>query len=247
MRLDIKCKHKYSTGFSLDIDLACEVKAMALFGPSGSGKTSLMSAISGSLVPDLARIRIDNQSIIDTEMRLCLPPEKRLVGITPQHSLLFDHLSVMANLRFGMPLYRKWKKQYAVPGQREILFDDVVSVLELQPLLARLPAGLSGGERQRVAIGRALLSQPRLLILDEPLSALDEALKAKIIHYLQRVIDHWQIPTIIITHSRTVVHKLTDFVVIINNGRIIDTGSPKAILPESASTWPGYQTMPCSA
>ncbi len=245
MRLDIQCKHKYASGFSLDIDLSCDVNAMALFGPSGSGKTSILSAIAGALTPDMGRIRIDTQIVIDTEKKLFLSPEKRLVGICPQHSLLFENLSVKGNLEFGMPKKRKWKQLAVKAVAREILYDDVVEVLELSSLLDRYPNGLSGGERQRVAIGRALLSQPRLLILDEPLSSLDETLKARIIEYLKRVINHWHIPTIIITHSRAVVHKLSDFVVIVNNGRITDTGSPKYILPESGCSW--NQTAAISA
>ncbi len=231
MRLDIYCKHKFNNNFSLDIDLSCDVKAMALFGPSGSGKTSILSALSGTLTPDCGCIAIDNQTVFDSYRNLSLPPEKRAIGVSPQHSLLFEHMPVRANLQYGMPKKRKWKLLTNNNSLPQINFDDVVNVLELNNLLDRLPDKLSGGEKQRVAIGRALLSQPKLLILDEPLSALDENLKEKIIEYLQRIINHWHIPTIIITHSRYVVHKLTDFAVVMNNGQIIDTGSPAAVLP----------------
>lgn len=217
----------------MNVDLSCEVNCMALFGPSGSGKTTILSSIAGTFTPDNARVSINKKVVLDTEQKIIVPPEKRFVGVTPQHSLLFEHMNVRKNLEFGMPKKRKWKLNFLSSNKKMILFDDVVDVLGLSRLLDRYPEKLSGGERQRIAVGRALLSQPELLILDEPLSALDESLKGKIIEYLRLVIDHWHIPTIIITHSRSVVHKLADFVVIINNGTIIDSGSPYYVLPEN--------------
>ena len=133
------------------------------------------------------------------------------------------------NLEFGMPKRRRWKRKIAC--SKEIKFDDVVGILELDALLDRYPGTLSGGEQRRVAIGRAILSQPRLLILDEPLSALDQRLKRKILMYLKKVIDLWHIPTIIITHSKSVVHELTDSVVVLDRGRVISIGSPSFVLP----------------
>ena len=231
MRLDLICKHKFSDGFAIDIDLSCEIRAMALFGPSGSGKTTILSTIAGIFSPNLAQVAIDKQVVTDTTKNIWVPIEKRSIGVTPQHSLLFEHKTVKENLEFGTPKRRKWKRNSAIVCQKKIDFDDVVDVLDLNRLLHRYPNSLSGGEQRRVAIGRAILSQPRLLILDEPLSALDNNLQNKILLYLKKVIDIWYIPTIIITHNTKVVHELADSVVIIDSGRVISIGSPLNVLP----------------
>ncbi|MBN2591463.1 MAG: ATP-binding cassette domain-containing protein [Sedimentisphaerales bacterium] len=231
MRLDIICKHEFPDGFDIDIDLSCEIQAMALFGPSGSGKTTILSTIAGIFTPNIARVAIDKQTITDTEKNIWTPIEQRSIGVTPQHSLLFEHKTVRENLEFGMPKHRKWKKTSSIVCQKKIDFDDAVEVLDLKRLLHRYPNNLSGGEQRRVAIGRAILSQPRLLILDEPLSALDHILQNRIMLYLKNIIDIWRIPTIIITHNTKVVHKLADSVVVIDRGRIISIGSPLSVLP----------------
>lgn len=231
MRLDLICKHKFPDDFAIDVDLSCEVRATALFGPSGSGKTTLLSTIGGIFTPDLGRVVIDGQIISDTRKKIWISPDKRSIGITPQHSLLFKHKTVRENLEFGTPKRRKWKRKSPMTCKVKIDFEDVVDVLELGTLLHRYPANLSGGEQRRVAIGRAILSQPRLLILDEPLSALDQMLRRRILVYLKMVIDLWHIPTIIITHSKTVACELADSVVILNNGRVINIGSPVNVLP----------------
>ncbi len=229
MRLDLICKHKFPDGFGIDIDLSCQVRAMALFGPSGSGKTTLLSTIAGIFTPDEGRVMIDKQVLFESRRKIWIPPEKRSIGVTNQHSLLFEHKTVLENLEFGMPKRRRWKRK--IGCRKEIEFNDVVGILELDELLDRYPRTLSGGEQRRVAIGRAVLSQPRLLILDEPFSALDQMLKIKILMYLKKVIDLWNIPTIIITHSRSVVKELADSVVILDRGRVISIGSPSFVLP----------------
>ena len=231
MRLDLKCKHKFPDGFAIDVDLSCEIRAMALFGHSGSGKTTILSAIAGTFNPGFAYVAIDKQVITDTSKKICTPIEKRSIGVTPQHSLLFEHKTVRENLEFGMPKRRKWKNKSAIVCQKNFNFDDVVNVLDLEKLLHRYPNNLSGGEQRRVAIGRAILSQPRLLILDEPLSALDNILQNRIMLYLKKVIDNFCIPTIIITHNTKVVHELADSVVIIDRGKVISIGSPCNVLP----------------
>lgn len=231
MRLDLVCKHKFHDGFTIDFDLSCEVRAMALFGPSGSGKTTILSTIAGIFNPNFARVAIDKQVITDTDKKIWIPIEKRSIGVTPQHSLLFEHKTVRENLEFGMPERRRWKKTSEIVCQKKIDFDDVVNVLDLERLLQRYPNRLSGGEQRRVAIGRAILSQPRLLILDEPLSALDQTLQKRILAYLKKVIDNWNIPMIIITHNAKVVYELADSVVVIDHGRIISIGNPSNVLP----------------
>lgn len=233
MRLDLICKHEFPDGFTIDVDLSCEVRAMALFGPSGSGKTTILSTIAGIFIPNLARIAIDQQIISDTNKNIWTPIEKRSIGVTSQHSMLFEHKTVRQNLEFGMPKNRKWKRKASFVTKKKIEFDEVIDVLELGTLLERYPNTLSGGEQRRVAIGRAIISQPRLLILDEPLSALDHILRQRILNYLKNVIDAWDIPTIIITHSKLVVHELADSVIIIDKGRVISIGSPSSVLP-----WP---------
>lgn len=231
MRLDLICKHEFPDGFDIDIDLSCEIQAMALFGPSGSGKTTILSTIAGIFTPNIARVAIDKQTIADTEKNIWTPIEQRSIGVTPQHSLLFEHKTVRENLEFGMPKRRKWKNTSLIVYQKKIDFDDVVEVLDLKRLLHRYPNNLSGGEQRRVAIGRAILSQPRLLILDEPLSALDHILQNRIMLYLKNIIDIWRIPTIIITHNTKVVHELADSVVVMDRGRVINIGSPSNVLP----------------
>lgn len=231
MRLDLICKHKFPDGFDIDIDLSCEIRAIALFGPSGSGKTTILSTIAGIFNPDMARILIDKQTIVDTEKNIWIQIEKRSIGVMPQHSLLFEHKTVGENLEYGMPNRRRWKINSPIVCQKKIDFDDVVDALDLGRLLNRYPNNLSGGEQRRVAIGRAILSQPRLLILDEPLSALDQILQIRILAYLKKVIDNWNIPMIIITHNTTAVHELADSVIIIDRGRIISIGNPSSVLP----------------
>jgi len=231
MRLDIICKHEFLDGFDIDIDLSCEIQAMALFGPSSSGKTTILSTIAGIFTPNIARVAIDKQIISDTEEKFWTPIEQRSIGVTEQNSLLFEHKTVQENLEFGMPKRRRWKKTSRIVCQKQIDFDDVVEVLDLKRLLHRYPSNLSGGEQRRVAIGRAILSQPRLLILDEPLSALDHILQNRIMLYLKNIIDIWRIPTIIITHNTKVVHELADSVVVIDSGRVISIGSPLNVLP----------------
>ncbi len=139
MRLDLICKHEFPDGFDIDVDLSCEVRAMALFGPSGSGKTTLLSTIAGIFTPDTGYVAIDKEIITDTSNKIWTPIEKRSIGVTPQHSLLFEHKTVKENLEFGMPKLRRWKIASPIVCQKEIDFDDVAAVLDLERLLHRYP------------------------------------------------------------------------------------------------------------
>jgi molybdate transport system ATP-binding protein len=214
--LEFRCRHRYQDGFQIEIDLDVDVRFTALFGPSGSGKTSMLSMIAGLLRPRHGVIRFAGQTFLDTAAGTCLPPEARGVGVVFQDSLLFPHLTVDANLRYGA----RWRRA----KRRSVELERVVEVLGIEGLLGRYPRNLSGGERQRVALGRALLSGPGLLLMDEPLASLDAALKGRVLAYLERVASEWDIPTLFVTHSRADVRRAADRVVLIQRGRLLGCG-----------------------
>jgi len=201
----------------LDASLETSHRVTVVFGPSGSGKTTLLGLIAGFLRPQQGRIVLDDRLLVDTPSGLVLPPEKRQIGYVFQEHLLFPHLTVEGNLRYGQRHRR---------GGRPMVWERVVEVLEIGPLLCRYPKSLSGGERQRVALGRALLSGPRLLLMDEPLASLDAPLKARILAYLDRIVAQWEIPTLFVTHSQAEVRRLAQWVVVLDAGRIVTAGSP---------------------
>jgi len=190
--------------------------ATALFGPSGAGKSSLVAAIAGLLRPDEGRVEVNGDVLSDTARRVWVPPERRRLGLVFQDARLFPHLSVESNLRYGL-------RRAGGRGERGIGFDDVVGLLGIGGLLGRRPHTLSGGERQRVAIGRALLSQPRLLLLDEPLASLDAALKAEILPYLVRL-KGLGLPMIYVSHVLEEVVQLADTLVLLEGGRTVAAG-----------------------
>jgi molybdate transport system ATP-binding protein len=201
---------------AFDVPSAC---VTALFGPSGAGKSSVISAVAGLLRPDHAQVELDGQVIADTANAIWQPPEHRRVGVVFQDSRLFPHMSVLTNLRFGL--------RRAPPGA--IGLDDVVGLLGIRPLLDRRPRSLSGGERQRVAIGRALLAQPRLLLMDEPLASLDAERKAEILPYLAELKTALRLPILYVTHSLEEVVRLADQVVLLEAGQVTARGSLQAI------------------
>jgi molybdate transport system ATP-binding protein len=165
----------------------------ALFGRSGAGKTSLVNMLAGLLRPDRGRIELDGTVLFDSAKGIDLPPERRRLGYVFQESRLFPHMSVRANLTYGM--------RRTPPAQRRIGPDEVVEVLGIGHLLDRRPRQLSGGERQRVALGRALLASPRLLLMDEPLASLDAARKAEILPFIERMRDAFAVPVVYVTHA----------------------------------------------
>jgi molybdate transport system ATP-binding protein len=198
--------------FSLEINVELTREVTGLFGPSGAGKTSLLDLIAGLRQPSSARIVLGETVLTDTAARVFLPPRRREIGYVAQDLALFPHLSVRQNLLYG---HRTTPESDALFG-----FEHVTEVLQIEPLLARGVRDLSGGEKHRVALGRALLTSPRLLLLDEPLASLDAALKAKIVPYLCRVRDEFCVPMIYVTHDVEEVSALCDEVLEMERGQI---------------------------
>ncbi len=215
MTLAVHLRHRFP---SMQMAVTFEVPTpgvTVLFGPSGAGKSTVIAAAAGLLRPDECRVAVDGQVLGDTDSGLWLPPERRRIGLVFQDARLFPHMSVANNLRYGM--------RRAEPGP--IRFEEVVGLLGIEPLLARRPHTLSGGERQRVAIGRALLAQPRLLLMDEPLASLDAPRKAEILPYLTRLKTTLSLPVLYVTHAADEVNRLADSIVLIEQGRVLAAGA----------------------
>ena len=193
----------------------------ALFGPSGSGKTSLINMIAGLLKPKRGAIVIDGEPVFDSEARIDLPPYRRQIGYVFQDGRLFPHLSVGHNLDYG--------RRMSGLDRDDGAFKHVVDLLDIAPLLGRRPGALSGGERQRVAIGRALLMRPRLLLLDEPLASLDAARKREILPYLVRLRDETRLPMVYVSHDAAEVKVLANHVVILEDGHVVNTGGTELL------------------
>lgn len=225
--LSLQCLYRHPSGFELDVAFETDARATALFGPSGCGKTSVLMLIAGLLRPQSGRIRLGERTLADSDSKIFLTPERRCVGLVFQDHCLFPHLTVEGNLRYG------WRRRGR--AQRRIEFDRVVETLELGDLLQRLPGALSGGERQRVALGRALLASPDLLLLDEPLAALDEALKERILNYFERVVERWRIPLIYVSHSVAEVQRMAERVIVLDQGRVVAHGVPAITLASAAA------------
>ena len=209
--------------FSLELSTQLTGRTAGIFGPSGSGKTSLLEIITGLKKPDSALIQVGDLILTDTSKRLMILSQHRNIGYVPQDLALFPHLNVRQNLSFGL----KTKS-----GRKEsISWDQVVEVLEMGDLLDRDVVSLSGGEKQRVAFARALVASPRLLLLDEPLTSLDQTLKDKVLTYLLRIRDEFAIPLIYVSHDPGEILLLCDEVLRIESGRVVAQGAPKDILP----------------
>jgi molybdate transport system ATP-binding protein len=221
MTLSVKIRHRQGD-FSLDVTFAAEGGVTALFGASGSGKTSILRILGGLTRPDDGKIALDGDMLLDTERRLFVPAHRRRSGYVFQEPRLFPHLSVHQNLTYG-----RWFARRAGPSAD---LDRILEMLGISHLLERRPATLSGGEKQRVSIGRALLSSPRLLLMDEPLSALDEARKAEILPYLERLRDELDLPILYVSHSVSEVARLADRVVVLADGRVQAVGSASDML-----------------
>ncbi|MPZ32794.1 MAG: molybdenum ABC transporter ATP-binding protein [Rhodospirillales bacterium] len=196
----------------------------ALFGRSGSGKTTLVDIVGGLVRPDRGRVAVDGQVLLDTERRVFVPSHRRRIGYVFQDSRLFPHLSVRRNL-----LYGRWFNREA--GGTAAGLAPVVDLLGIGHLLERRPDSLSGGEKQRVAIGRALLAHPQVLLMDEPLAALDEARRAEILPYIERLRDEMGVPILYVSHSVAEVARLATTVVILTDGKVTAVGPVADILP----------------
>jgi molybdate transport system ATP-binding protein len=202
--------------FRLAARFETEARVTALFGPSGAGKTTIINMIAGLLAPDRGRIMYRGKLLFDAAGKVNLPPHRRQFGYVFQDGRLFPHLTVRGNLEYGRRMYRL--KRDAGELER------VVAMLDIGHLSDRRPGKLSGGERQRVAIGRALLMRPQLLLLDEPLASLDAARKAEIMPYLERLRDEAQVPMIYVTHQADDARRLAATVVRVEAGRVAAVG-----------------------
>jgi molybdate transport system ATP-binding protein len=204
--------------FTLRVDAALAGRVTAILGPSGSGKTSLLETVAGFLPRARGRVALDGQVLQDDARRLRLPPERRRVGYVPQDSGLFPHLSVLGNVKFGA--------REGDGGRVE----GAIDTLGLRPILGRSPAALSGGERQRVALARALASDPRVLLLDEPLASVDVELKERILPYLLRVREEWRVPMLYVTHNVGEALALADQVLVLRDGSVEASGAPSQLV-----------------
>lgn len=218
LRVDVE---KQLGEFSLSASFASEGRVTGLFGASGAGKSSLINMIAGLLRPDRGTIVIDGETVDDTAAGIHVPTWRRRIGYVFQDARLFPHLNVAQNLDYG----RRMNRLAADPAQRT----RVVDLLDIGALLDRRPGKLSGGERQRVALGRALLSKPRLLLLDEPLGALDEARKLEILPYLVRLRDEANVPMVYVSHDVAELRQLATQIVMLKQGRVTSFGGVKVL------------------
>ncbi|MDH5538089.1 MAG: molybdenum ABC transporter ATP-binding protein [Rhizobacter sp.] len=203
-------------GFSLGLHVRLPSRGFtALFGPSGSGKTSALRAVAG-LQRARGRLVVQGEVWQDDARRICLPTHRRALGYVFQDAALFAHLTVRANLEFG--------RRRVPASERRVDFDAVVALLGLEPLLARSTAALSGGERQRVAIGRALAASPRLLLLDEPMAALDLKRRAELLPYLMRLQSELDVPALYVSHAPEEVAQLAGYLVLLDSGTVLASG-----------------------
>jgi molybdate transport system ATP-binding protein len=219
MTLRVRISHRFP-GFALDIDLTAPPGLTCLFGRSGSGKTTIVNAVAGLIRPDRAEITLDGTPLHD------LPPHRRRVGYVFQDARLFPHLTVAQNLAYGARVRRQPPRDLG----------RIVDLLGIAPLLPRRPGTLSGGERQRVAIGRALLSDPRLLLMDEPLASLDAPRKAEILPHIETLRDSIGLPILYVSHSLAEVARLATTIAVVEGGRLAAIGPAAQILsdPETA-------------
>ncbi|WP_370282995.1 molybdenum ABC transporter ATP-binding protein [Pseudooceanicola sp.] len=211
-------------GFTLEAAFEAPEGVTALFGRSGAGKTTLVNAVAGLLRPERGRIDLDGEVLFDSAAGVCLKPHRRRIGYVFQEGRLFPHLTVAGNLAY--PARVTGRKADAAETAR------VVEMLGIGALLERRPGALSGGEKQRVAVGRALLSAPRMLLMDEPLAALDAERKAEILPYLERLRDEMRLPILYVSHALDEVARLATTVVLLAEGRVVRAGPAEALFAD---------------
>lgn len=208
--------------FTLDAHFQSNARLTALFGRSGAGKTTVINMIAGLIRPDAGRVVVKGETLVDVERGIFTPKHRRRIGYVFQDARLFPHLSVRQNL-----LYGRWFARRESGG---MAFDQVVALLGLEGLLQRRPEGLSGGEKQRVAIGRALLARPRLLLMDEPFAALDETRKNEIFPYMERLRDETDTPIVYVSHALREVTRLAGSMVLMDQGKVTAVGAPASLM-----------------
>jgi len=211
--IDLRCCLRRGN-FHLILDVRLSAPATGVFGPSGSGKSSLLHALAGLLPAEELRLVVDGETLIDTAAGVVPPAHRRRIGLVFQDHRLFPHLSIDGNLRYGMP-----RAPGAGPAWRE-----VIDLLDIGDLLGRRPDECSGGQRQRIALGRALLSAPRLLLLDEPLASLDRRLARHILPYLRRIRDRFRMPVLMVSHDLDDLLSVTDDLLLVHDGRLAGHG-----------------------
>ncbi len=228
-RLRIRAGKRLGTSrFAFDLDLPL-AGLTAIFGPSGAGKSTLLNLVAGLLAPDDGEIRVGHVSFVDTAAGVSLPVERRALGVVFQDARLFPHLTVRQNLLFG---FKRAAARAGGSGTARIGLDAVVELLGIAALLDRRPHTLSGGEKQRVAIGRALLAQPQLLLMDEPLASLDAARKAEVLPYIERLRDDVGVPILYVSHSLDEVLRLATALVLLRDGEVLASGPLAEVLAQ---------------
>jgi len=227
MSLSVSLKHRFD-GFALDATFEAPRGITMLYGRSGSGKTTIVNALAGLLRPDAGQITTGDSVLFDSAAGINLPPHRRQVGCIFQEGRLFPHLTVRQNLKYG-----RW---FAQKGASLEDMDRIVDMLGIGTLLDRHPGRLSGGEKQRVAIGRALLCSPRLILADEPLAALDDARKEEILPYFERLRDELEIPILYVSHAGSEVARLATTLVVVENGRVARQGDAATLLSDPSVT-----------
>ncbi len=224
--IEIDAAHSFGE-FRLEARIAAHGRVLALCGASGAGKTTLLNIVAGLLRPREGRVVIDGDVLLDTASGVDRAPRRRRIGYVFQEPRLFPHLSVAQNLRYG--------ERFTPSGRRFVDFDAVASLLGIAPLLARRPDRLSGGEKQRVAIGRALLASPSLLLMDEPLAALDDARRMDILGYIEKMRDAFSIPIVFVSHRVSEVERLASDIAVLDRGRLVEMRRGGALAPTSAA------------
>lgn len=216
--------------FNLEAAFTGSGGIVALFGPSGSGKSTIVRLIAGLERPDRGLIQVGPRTLVDSSRRIAMPVHKRRVGLVFQDGQLLPHLTVRQNLLYG--------RYFSTPDTNAVSLESVVELLGLAPLLGSMPRTLSGGERQRVAIGRALLASPEILLLDEPLASLDTERKLEILPFIERLRDETGLPMVYVSHAMEEVARLAAKVVKLADGRVVASGTPSEILSPSLTDAP---------